>query len=204
MSWWRNLDRPLILASQSARRKEILTRMGLTFAVVPPNIDSEEEWLQEGDLPASIERLAMAKASVVAAGRDAALVLAADTIVVCDNVLLGKPRDDADAIGMLARLSGRAHRVYTGVALICPEEGFSVSATAVTIVRFRTIGRDDINAYLSAGEHRDKAGAYGIQGAAMVFVESIDGCYYNVVGLPVSAVIDLLTRYVNRKDRGNA
>jgi len=201
MLTWQNPGRPLILASQSPRRKEILTNMGLTFTTVAPAAIDENAFINREDLRASLERLARAKAESVADAHPGALVLGADTVVVKDDRVLGKPANRAEAGTMLEMLSGTRHQVLTGVALICRCESFIASVVACTDVFFRTITGEEIDEYLCQDEYRDKAGAYAIQGRAMIFIERIAGCYYNVVGLPVSETISLLsTRLRGREE----
>ena len=194
---WQHPGRPIILASQSPRRKTILAQMGFTFkTITPPSID-ETAFLDAGDLPASLRKLAKAKAMAVAKRHPEALVLGADTVVVKGKKILGKPKCRDEARAMLVALAGSRHRVYTGVALTCKDDTFSTTAMACTDVFFRKVSIDEIEAYLACGEYRDKAGAYAIQGRAMTFVEKISGCYYNVVGLPVSETIGVFNKYVS-------
>ena len=178
----------LLLASSSPRRREILTALGLDFEVRSIPVD---ETPLAGETPEDmVLRLATAKA-VAAAASDAA-VLAADTAVVIDDEILGKPRDSSDALRMLERLSGREHSVMTGVALAA--SGRIDSAVSRTTVVFRDIGRDEALDYWHSGEPHDKAGSYGIQGLGGIFVERIAGSYSGVVGLPVFETAALLRR----------
>jgi len=185
-------DRPyLVLASASPRRRDLLGRLGLDFEVRPTGTD--ETPLPDEAPEAHVLRLAAAKAR--AAARPGELVLGADTIVVVDGEILGKPGDDDEAGAMLRRLSGRAHEVWTGIALAVRAENAEPelhSRSCRTVVRFRELSDADIDRYVATGEPADKAGAYGIQGGAAAFVESIDGDYDNVVGLPLGTVRDLL------------
>ena len=203
MLTWQNPGRPLVLASQSPRRKEILTNMGLTFTTVAPAELDEASYIDARNLGASLESLALAKAQTVASRNPGALVLGADTVVVKDDQVLGKPADRAEAAAMLKTLSGACHQVLTGVALVCRCESFIASAVACTDVFFRTIPGAEIDDYLCHDEYRDKAGAYAIQGRAMIFVERIAGCYYNVVGLPVSETISLLSARLRGREEIN-
>lgn len=191
------LDRPVILASRSPRRAEILSRMDIPFETDVPGISHEEEveFLDVDNLDASLQRLAREKAVKAARRHREALVLGADTVVVLRGALLGKPESEEEAAEMLARLSGRRHRVLTGVALLCDACGFSRSAVAATDVTFRRLPEGDIRTYLQKEEYSDKAGAYAIQGAAMTFVKRIEGCFFNVMGLPVFATIRLFKDY---------
>lgn len=198
---WNALDRPLILASQSPRRREILSSMGFCFSVQSPTIDDEESYIVQSDLHQSLMRLAQAKAGSVARSSPNSLVLGGDTVVVVDDQVLGKPDDSRHAFEMLKKLSGRSHQVVSGVCLFCSEIGFCASSIATTNVFFRSINDEHIDFYLKGTEYADKAGAYGIQGKAMIFIDRIEGCFYNVVGLPVSKTIDLFTAYSGRKER---
>ncbi len=178
----------LLLASSSPRRREILTALGLEFEVRSVPVD---ETPLSGETPeAMVVRLATAKA--VAAREPNAVVLAADTAVVVDGGILGKPSGRDDALRMLERLSGREHRVVTGVAV--STDGRIDTAVSRTTVLFRDIGRDEALDYWHSGEPRDKAGGYGIQGLGGVFVERIAGSYSGVVGLPVFETAALLGR----------
>lgn len=173
-----------MLASASPRRAELLAAAGVTFAVDTADIDETPRPDEAPD--AYVRRLALEKARAVAARHPGQRVLGADTTVVVDGAILGKPVDAADARDMLRRLSGRAHQVLTGVALV----GGATDQVdlAVTDVWFAPMSEADIDAYVASGEPMDKAGAYGIQGRASCFVTRIDGSYSNVVGLPVALV----------------
>ena len=174
---------PLVLASQSPRRRELLTTAGFSFSVRARPV---EEVRAAGEAPeAYVRRLAEAKAEAAWEGR-AEIVLGADTVVVLDQEVLEKPRDAADARRMVTLLSGREHIVITGICVRHPA-GLEVDHVS-TIVRFASLSDAEIDAYVASGEPMDKAGAYAIQGLASKFVESIDGCFFNVVGLPVSRV----------------
>ncbi len=182
---------PLMLASASPRRAELLRAAGFTFAVDTADLD---ETPIAGEVPeAYVRRLADAKARAVAARHPQALVLGADTTVVVDGAILGKPADAADATAMLRLLQGRAHDVLTGVAVV--GDGWSRVAVAVTGVWFAPMSDAEIAAYVATGEPMDKAGAYGIQGVASRYVTRVDGSYPNVVGLPVALVHALLAEY---------
>jgi septum formation protein len=200
---WRNPDRRIILASQSPRRRDILKSLGFGFDVVAPSVENEASFFPGRSVDKALAELAAAKANSVSSSHPAALVLGADTIVSVDGVVIGKPKDPADASAMLGRLSGRKHLVLTSVALACEECNFSAGAVEVTTVFFRSLAQWEIEEYLGFDEYRDKAGAYAIQGKAMAFVDGIEGCYYNVVGLPVRKTIDLFTAYANRKAASN-
>ena len=200
MANWKRPGRKILLASQSPRRKEILGLMGFTFESVVPDVPNENSYLDATDIERSIQRLAFAKAQSVAQGHPGALVLGADTIVYCERAILGKPRDAAQARDMLHRIKGRAHMVYSGIALVCAEDDFSQTAVEKTTVVVRAIEDPEIEEYLDDRGYLDKAGAYAIQGSAMVFISRIDGCYYNVVGLPIEKTISLFNAYVSRKE----
>ena len=173
----------LVLASQSPRRAEILRQAGIPFIVRVAPVD---ETPLAGERPEEyVERLAEAKARAVAAAADE-IVLGADTTVVVDHEMLGKPADAADARRMLAMLSGRSHQVMTGICLQRGER--RIRDHAVTEVWFAPMSARDIDHYVSSGEPMDKAGAYAVQGAASKFIPRIEGCYFNVVGLPVALV----------------
>ncbi len=176
----------LVLASASPRRREILNSAGIPCSVRPAEVDESR---LAGETPGDyVRRLAEAKARAVQ--QPGETVLGADTVVVIDGRILGKPRDAADAARMLRLLSGRVHDVITGVCLLRGEECQNVSET--TKVRFRELSDSEIDSYVLTDEPLDKAGAYGIQGVASKFVERIEGCYFNVVGLPISRVYRLL------------
>jgi septum formation protein len=178
----------LILASASPRRADLLTAAGFLFEARSVDVDERPV---DGELPAThVLRLARSKAAVAARADSGEVVLAADTIVVVDNIMLGKPTDDADAARMLRLLSGREHQVLTGVA--ARRHGREVSACESTTVEFSRLDEDEIAWYVASGEPRDKAGAYAVQGLASRFVIRIDGSYSNVVGLPVACVYRLL------------
>ena len=173
----------LVLASQSPRRREILERAGFELSVRVSGVPEERLAGEHAD--AYVRRLARAKA--VAVPRESGeIVLGADTVVVLGEDVLEKPRDTAHAIEMLAMLSGAEHRVITGICL--RHEGGQICDSAETAVRFAPLSRAEIEDYVRSGEPMDKAGAYAIQGLAAKFIERIDGCYFNVVGLPVSLV----------------
>jgi nucleoside triphosphate pyrophosphatase len=186
----------LVLASASPRRRELLAQAGYVFEVHPAHIP--EEPLAGEDPIAYVVRLAREKALAVyekltadgSAGGQQLVVLGADTTVTLDGQILAKPEDAADAARMLRLLSGRTHRVITGVAL-ATAEGVEAAAE-VTGVRFLTISDEEIAAYVATGEPMDKAGAYGIQGRAARWIPRIEGCYFNVVGLPLAVVATLL------------
>jgi septum formation protein len=180
----------LILASASPRRRELLAQLALPFTVIPANID-EQQLVAETPM-AYVRRVARAKAQHLAQRFPEAWVLGADTTVVLDEQILGKPGSVEVARQMLTRLSGRQHIVMTGLALLQQRQQFVCLDTVRTLVRFRPLSRAEIEHYISTGEPLDKAGAYAIQGAAAAFVESLEGCYTNVVGLPLRRTAALL------------
>ena len=185
----------LILASASPRRRELLAQAGYTFEVQPAHVN--EDLRPDEDPIAYVVRLAREKAQSVFAeisttgpASPPAVVLGADTTVTLDSHILAKPEDAADAARMLRLLSGRTHRVITGVAL-ASAKGVEVAAE-VTGVQFLTLNDNEIAAYIATGEPMDKAGAYGIQGLAAKWIPRIEGCYFNVVGLPLALVATML------------
>jgi septum formation protein len=184
----------LILASASPRRSELLRNAGIAFDIEPANI---HERPLPGEGPVNYaQRLARDKALAVLARRPNDVVLGADTVVVIDEHLLEKPRDAADAARMLRLLSGREHQVITGVCLAAT--GFERTEAEITKVSFSRMSEQEIAAYIATGEPMDKAGAYGIQGVASRSVERIEGCYFNVVGLPVAHVYRMLREFEDK------
>ncbi len=183
------MEPTLVLASASPRRREFLERLGLRFEVIPADVD---ETPQPGEDPrAYVLRVAQSKAARVPTTRPGTLVLAADTTVVLEGEILGKPEDAADARRMLQKLSDRTHRVLSAVALDGTHRDAIVVETKVT---FRALGSHEIDWYVRTGEPLDKAGAYGIQGLAGMFVRAIEGSASNVIGLPLAETIELLAR----------
>ena len=176
----------IILASKSPRRADLLKQIGLPFQVCPSEV--KEPKIIHVSPTIAVQELALTKARTVAAKFDVGLVIGADTVVVIDGEPIGKPENDAHAIEILTRLSGNPHEVITGVALIDIERKNEVVWTEKTTVHFRRLRQSEILAYVRSGESSDKAGAYGIQGKAGAFVERIEGCYFNVVGLPLSSL----------------
>jgi septum formation protein len=176
-----------MLASGSPRRRELLHSLGIPFEAAPSSV--EEEALEGEPASEQVERLALAKATEIATRFPGRWVLGADTIVVIDHQILGKPRDEDEAVAMLSRLANRLHRVFTGYALINTE--FSAQQRIRHVcsrVRIRKLCRDQIAAYVATGEPMDKAGAYAIQGIGAGIVERVFGSYTNVVGLPLCEV----------------
>lgn len=185
--------KPLIcLASASPRRRDLLEQIGVAHRAVVVPVDESP---RPGEVPELyVVRLALAKAQAVAATADAAglPVLGADTAVVIDGTILGKPRDAADAGGMLARLAGRCHAVYTGVALLSADSELQLTRLSVSHVRMRSMSAAEIAAYWASGEPVGKAGAYAIQGRAAAFIESLEGSFSGVMGLPLFETAELL------------
>lgn len=183
----------VILASQSPRRRELLERMGLSDFLIRPA--QGEEIFDPSLTPAQlVEALSRQKAEEISAGAvPEDIVIAADTVVSVDGRVLGKPRDEAEAADMLSALSGREHTVYTGLTV--RRGGEAVTEHEATAVRFRPLTRGEIAAYVATGEPMDKAGSYGIQGYGCLLVEGITGDYFNVVGLPVCRLGQILARF---------
>ncbi len=187
-----NLLNPLgpriVLASRSARRVELLTLVGAHFECFP--VDLDESPLVDERAEAHVLRLAEAKARVAlergGARGDESVLLGADTVVTIDREILGKPVQADSAAGMLRRLSGRVHEVWTGVSLVHPEDGRAVTQAVRSIVKFASIDAAEIERYVATGEPLDKAGGYAVQGYGALYVEAIEGSYTNVVGLPLS------------------
>ena len=179
----------IILASASPRRRQLLTQLGLTFTVQAAEID---ETMAPGDPVGEVGKLSARKAAAIAAPADT-LVIAADTIVCMNEQILGKPKSETEALAMLRSLSGRPHRVLTGVTV---RRGEQVrTAVEQTAVRFRACSDAELRAYVATGEPMDKAGGYGIQGLAALFVAGIEGDYYNVMGLPLCRLGQLLAEF---------
>ena len=186
-----HLREKLVLASSSPRRKELLDAAGWPYEAIVAGID---ESLKPNEAPAVyVQRLARSKAEAVATQLQSGLVLGADTSVVIDNEILGQPIDDDDARRMLKLLNGKWHEVLTGVAAV-RVGGHSVVDYETTRVRFAEMSDSEIDWYISTGEARGKAGAYGIQGAAGLFIEEIRGDYFNIVGLPIRLVYELTAK----------
>ncbi len=182
----------IILASASPRRRYLLRQAGLSVEVIPSDFD--EESVTESDPAARVERLATAKADRVALSHPDRWVIGADTVVVIDGKILGKPASGQEARKMLRRLAGRTHQVYTGYAVLCAAKHERFCGSVCTDVRFKELNEPEIAWYVSTGEPFDKAGAYAIQGIGTFLVKSINGSYTNVVGLPVCEVIELLIK----------
>lgn len=183
----RQIVRPFVLASRSPRRLKLLRQIGIEPIVQPCDIPEDFDPAKRPEENAHF--LGLEKARAVSATVSDGIVLGADTIVAVDGVMLGKPIDKDDAVRMLTLLAGRSHQVHTGYALIDCPSGNTISGVESTTVTFRLLAHDEIVAYVEGGSPMDKAGAYGIQDDyGAVFVRRIEGCYYNVVGLPLQAV----------------
>jgi septum formation protein len=181
------LEPRLVLASASPRRAHILSTLGVSFRV---EVSHEDESLRPGeDGAAAVERLARAKALAVA-GREALPVLAADTEVLCDGHILGKPADERDAVAMLHRLAGRAHEVVTGVCVV--SGGVARSGVERSVVRFAPMSEEEVAWYAATGEPLDKAGGYHVDGKGALFIETVEGSPSNVAGLPVRLLLRLV------------
>lgn len=185
-----------ILASQSPRRKELLERIGLEFDILVS--DADEDNIDKSLSPELyVQELAILKANAAALSlrnrkEKSGIVISADTVVTSEGKILGKPRNEDEAKEMLSMLSGRVHEVYTGVCVMRISDGFLASNAEKTLVYFKELSEDMIDNYIKTGECMDKAGAYGIQGMGALLVKKIDGDYFNVVGLPVSLLSDML------------
>jgi septum formation protein len=188
-----HLQEKLVLASGSLRRAEILSAVGWPFETVLAGID--ESRAADEEAISYVQRLALAKARAVAVGLERGLVLGADTIVVVEGTILGKPENAEDAKRMLRMLSGKWHEVLTGVALVRADDKQRASVDhELTRVRFSEMSDDEIDWYVSTGEPMDKAGAYAVQGKAALFIAEIAGDYFNIVGLPIRLVYELVGR----------
>lgn len=184
----------IILASASPRRSEILKNIGLQFDVVVSDAD-EKSISPDCGAELYVQELALLKAAAVAKKTELKkdqIVISADTVVVLDGKILGKPTDRQDAANMLQMLSGREHSVITGICVLRLKDAFSVCDSVVTRVKFKDLSSELIDLYIDTNEPMDKAGAYGIQGRGALLCEKIDGDYFNVVGLPVSKLCDIL------------
>ncbi len=189
--------RHIILASTSPRRSELVSSLHIPFEVVPSHADetTPENWTPEQ----IVTELAKRKADAVyrslnPSGRQGVIV-GSDTIVVRDNTVLGKPKDEQEAASMIRSLQGRSHKVYTGVACMDSVTGETRVDYRMTVVTMRSLTEEQIVAYASSGEGLDKAGAYGIQGLGATIVSGIEGCYFNVVGLPLSLLAEMLASF---------
>jgi len=183
------MKRKLILASASPRRQELLAQLGLQFEVSIPSVPESKG----RDPIMAAEQAALSKASEIAGKIEDAAVIGADTVVV-DDEILGKPRSASEAVKMLKKLSGRTHRVITGMAVV-DSTGRRVVGHDITFVVFRSLSEEEIRAYVDSGEGLDKAGSYGIQGLGALFIPRIEGSYSNVVGLPLAKLDEMLKHF---------
>lgn len=185
----------IYLASKSPRRRKLLTQIGINFKSF--SVDLNEE-IFDGEHPAdSVKRLALHKSNAAIQKLKSGIVITADTIVVLDKVIIGKPKNEKDAFEILSKLSGKTHSVYTGFAICNISTGKKIVDYEKTKVTFRILLPDEIKSYIKTGSPMDKAGAYGIQDDfGAVFVEKINGCYYNVVGLPLSKFYKRLMEFI--------
>ncbi len=186
MNCWLDLNVLLVLASRSPRRRQILDMAGIRFIAAPCDID-ENGFL--GTPEEVVQHWSREKAVHASALWPGHPVLGADTLVSIDDRLLGKPADPESAVSMLSSLSGRWHTVYGGVSVIWRDRGIETSFTEATQVHFRALSGSEIRDYVATGEPMDKAGAYGIQGIGCAMVDRIEGCYFNVMGLPIARLI---------------
>ena len=188
-----NSIEPIILASSSPRRKELLELVGVPFTIQASYVN--EEVSPDLTPPQVVEELALRKAADIAQNLENDLVIGSDTIVVLDEQILGKPCDKQDAFAMLAKLQGRSHQVFSGVALVDSKTKETLVAHQKTDVWMRSLTDEEIWAYIHTGEPMDKAGAYGIQGIGAINIERIEGDYFNVVGLPLVLLQDMLKKF---------
>lgn len=183
------------MASASPRRKEILENANVKFKIMASSI---EELTLDSESPCQmVMRLAFEKGIDIASRQKSDLVISADTIVVLDNTILGKPKDEIEARKMITSLSGRTHQVITGISLINLDNNKKIIDYVISNVKFKKLSEEDINDYIRTRESLDKAGAYGIQGYGALLVEEIQGDYFNIVGLPISRLSDLLKKHFN-------
>ena len=184
-----------ILASGSLRRQELIRRMGIDFQVIVSEFD-EDTVPYEGDPETYVKILASEKAkNILSEETSNSFILGADTVVCAEGEILGKPADREEAFLMMKMLQDNTHEVYSGLALIHEEKGILDTVSRKTSVRFCSMSDEEIHAYLDQNEWQDKAGAYGIQGAAGLFIEGIEGDYYNVMGLPLNTLYHMLRKH---------
>ena len=190
----------LILASQSPRRAQLLKLVGFEFDIIPSFIDEEE--IEKSDPATRVKALSFAKAKSVAANIEQGIIIGSDTVVVLDRQILGKPKDDLEAKEMLHRLKGRTHLVYTGFALLEKPSNRKIRDYDKTRVHFRDLADWEIDRYVATQNPMDKAGAYGIQDQSAVFADRIEGCFYNVVGFPLSKFYVAMMQFVMKNGEG--
>jgi septum formation protein len=183
----------IILASQSPRRKQLLEQIGLKFEIDPSNYEEDMTLKMEPNRLA--EHLSLGKAKDVAKRHKDSIIISADTIVAVDDEVFGKPKTSEKAKYMLQKLSGRAHSVVTGFTIIDTETNKQISKSVETKVYFKNLSEQEIDAYIASGEPLDKGGGYAIQGMAALFVEKIEGDYFNIVGLPILSLVEELKNF---------
>lgn len=187
------MKKKIVLASASPRRKKLLSQIGLNFIVESSNIDEQFD-KENSDFGSLVKDLAYKKAKNVARNYTDGIIIGADTIVAIEGSILGKPNSEYEAKMMLKKLSGKWHSVFTGVAVIDLDSKVILTDFVESKVKFKKLSRSEIDNYVKTGEPFDKAGAYGIQGKGALLVEKINGCYYNIVGLPVSKLGKMLSK----------
>lgn len=188
-------NKKIILASASPRRNQLLKMLGLDFKAIKPY--TSEIFDKRFTIDDNLKIITKNKANYVLRTHHTldSLIIAADTVVLFDNTILTKPSNSAEAYNMLKSLSGNLHKVITGVYVLDSSSGKEIYKSKTTTVKFRSLSNDEIKTYISSGEAYDKAGSYAIQGLGSLFVESIEGCYYNVVGLPLALLYDILKEF---------
>ncbi len=184
----------IILASNSPRRKDLLSQIGIKFEIMPSDIDEDLDVL-EGTIHEKLEQLAFMKAKYIAEKIAEGLVIGADTVVVIDDIILGKPVDEEDAYKMLKLLNGRTHQVITGISIIDAKTNEYKTDHVATLVKFNNMSEEEIKSYIKSEEPLGKAGSYGIQGLGALFVSHIEGDYFNIVGLPINALNKMLLEF---------
>ncbi|MBN1465169.1 septum formation inhibitor Maf [candidate division KSB1 bacterium] len=184
----------LILASQSPRRAQLLRLVGFEFDIMPSSIDESE--IVDSDPACHVRALSLAKAMSVGARVAKGIIVGSDTVVILDDEILGKPRDEVEAKDMLHRLAGRTHQVYTGFTLLEKPTNRQISDYDMTRVHFRDLADWEIDRYVATQNPMDKAGAYGIQDQSAVFADRIEGCFYNVVGFPLSKFYTAMIKFI--------
>lgn len=191
---WAEFELPeLVLASASPRRAMLLRQVGLRFEVIVPRV--KEDVPTGDDFDRVVVRNALSKALSVAPQSGGRAVISADTVVELDGAALGKPRDADQARAMLSKLSGRTHTVHSGLVLVDPARWLTYRDHSTTRVHFRNLRGEEIDAYIATGEPLDKAGAYGIQGRGALFIDRVEGCFFNVMGLPLAKLWEMLLRW---------
>jgi septum formation protein len=188
----------LVLASASPRRQELIAILGLPVQIVPSRVqeDTPDHWSPSQIVEGLSKRKAAAVKDMLSESSEfSSIVVGSDTIVVLNGKVMGKPRDAREAEQMLQELAGEVHQVYTGITCIRVFDAKTVTSHRVTKVRMRNLSSAQISRYVATGESMDKAGAYGIQGNGSVLIESIEGCYYNVVGLPLSLLVVIIDQF---------